>query len=772
MSTPSDSPGGSVPPGPTPGPSTSASTEHGEASEVVQAVSASTRKGLIWRHFAVNISAVGAVGGRVAKNVYKYKCQHCSKELTRRARPIDASDLVAHTLSCPRTAAHMKIAVAGDSKSAVAKKYLAAADYRATLQASANPLSVAFVSPVHSAGQSSSSLGVSGGSSGPGISVPPVLSRLIAPAALAPRESPPTVQRGRISRYADTIRPDERQDLDLLFAMYIIGEAISFSGAESPFLIAFLQTMRPAYVRDEAGNCLVPTRQRIAGSLLERVAEVVRAMVAKKEAESCGPKSFCFDGSGIQRRHCLNVLSNTCEGMDIFVECINTGEDRVTGEYMAEIMIRHIEKAGIENVCSIASDNTASVVKARRIVCKKFPSLTDVGDGPHCVDLLIEDIAGEVDEFTRSIEHSKVIISFVKGHPYVDALHQNICEELKVPSRMEYFPDTRFAYLEKMVTMQIGTKKALLEMVSARMQERWDEAVSTIAPGVVAEFFALVRSVDTWDDFEGVLEYAKPLSGLTHSLESSSMRFSDIVPMASTCLYGIQSTSCRSVSSQSHDKIVKFCRRRLFGENAGNLVVLVRDEHIAASALDPIFRAQTLSPEQMGAVSRVIDKFFGTDNVAKKDAAKTQLSDFSLKMGSFSPIPSSGLIWAESTRNFAKSIPDIMRDRLASKREAAVKWWLSFGIGAPELQAIGIALASTSGQAVSADRSFSIQKLIHTSSRNSLSSKNVDLLLFCYFNLRSLHNLSGVRRVGNGIDDLTQDILTASDSLHALASSC
>lgn len=354
--------------------------------------------------------------------------------------------------------------------------------------------------------------------------------------------APPAArEKGPIDRHLDHVSVQQREEIDILTAMFFIGEGMSFAKVESLMFIALVTKLRTGYARHRDARCLIPTRKRVAGSLFKEVYSRVSDMVASKERQSSGLISLCFDGSTIVRKHCLNILGNLVEGVDIFKECLSTGEDRVTGEYMAHVMINQVVSVGVEKLCSIASDNTSAVAKARPLVCEMFPQLIDVGDGPHCVDLLIDDIVHGIGEFDRALKNCRSIISFVKSHCYVDALHQNIRAELGLPTAMDFFPETRFSYVGSMILEILRAKRALDLMVAIERRRGGTAQWPRLTRLQQSSFFDLVRNPSTWDGFAAVMKYAKPLSFLTHKLASNSVRFSDVLPLAVATLSQIES---------------------------------------------------------------------------------------------------------------------------------------------------------------------------------------------------------------------------------------
>lgn len=70
----------------------------------------------------------------------------------------------------------------------------------------------------------------------------------------------PASKKGPMDRHIDTVTESDRWELDELFSLFIIGERLPFKTAESPFLLYFLQKLRPSYSRDRNGLCRIPDK--------------------------------------------------------------------------------------------------------------------------------------------------------------------------------------------------------------------------------------------------------------------------------------------------------------------------------------------------------------------------------------------------------------------------------------------------------------------------------------------------------------------------------
>ena len=83
------------------------------------------------------------------------------------------------------------------------------------------------------------------------------------------------------------------------------------------------------------------------------------------------------------------------------------------------------------------------------------------------------------------------------------------------------------------------------------------------------------------------------------------------------------------------------------------------------------------------------------------------------------------------------------------KRESVVKplfWWENFGYGAPDLQQLALRVLSQDCSSGACERNWSSYSLIHTKLRNKLSTKQLEILVYCRANLRMVRNLHAMDR--------------------------
>jgi len=87
----------------------------------------------------------------------------------------------------------------------------------------------------------------------------------------------------------------------------------------------------------------------------------------------------------------------------------------------------------------------------------------------------------------------------------------------------------------------------------------------------------------------------------------------------------------------------------------------------------------------------------------------------------------------------------------------ALGWWSLYGGSAPELREIGKALAGMSPSCCPVERSFSVQKSIHTLVRNRLAHDKVAKLMFVHTNLSVLEGRDGLGNLPGFLQSVVEE---------------
>lgn len=106
--------------------------------------------------------------------------------------------------------------------------------------------------------------------------------------------------------------------------------------------------------------------------------------------------SIVSDGwTNIKNQTLINVMAIS-GGKGMFISGINCSGDEKTSEYIAEILLKVIERVGTYNVVQILTDNASACKAAGTIIERRHPHIFWSGCMAHTLSLLMKDIANSM----------------------------------------------------------------------------------------------------------------------------------------------------------------------------------------------------------------------------------------------------------------------------------------------------------------------------------------------------------------------------------------
>ncbi|KAK3246606.1 hypothetical protein CYMTET_43862 [Cymbomonas tetramitiformis] len=234
------------------------------------------------------------------------------------------------------------------------------------------------------------------------------------------------------------ITKEESAVLNVLPAIMLFACAIPFAVIESPFFIAFLKAIRPAYKP--------PGREHLRGSLLDDVyAETLESTAAKLKAKP-GKKTLGLDGkTNVRGRATVNVIEAK-QGISAYVKTSYIGAQEHSGRVHADIAKGVLDDG--KDWVAVVADNTGNMRVMFVLLRAQYAWIFFLGCVIHVLDLLIEGIA-KLEEFATILSDFYFIVVFLKRHGLLyeaftaeqKKRHQNKAFSLRL------FPLTRFAYI-------------------------------------------------------------------------------------------------------------------------------------------------------------------------------------------------------------------------------------------------------------------------------------------------------------------------------------
>lgn len=489
----------------------------------------------------------------------------------------------------------------------------------------------------------------------------------------------------------------KEQDLaDEAFARAIYAGALPLSiFSENPLWNDAFNILRPSYKP--------PNLHSLRKPLLE--AEYSRVMeLAKEKVQHAQCLTVISDGwTNIRGDGIVNFILATPS--PVFHKAIEPGENRETGEFIGEELLKVIYDVGNANVLLIVTDNAKNMQSAWNIVRAEFPHIFTIGCIAHGLSLLAKDIM-KVPRLSKLRNEAKTIVKTIKNKRVVLAIFRKKQQEkygnklvtLKMPN------PTRFAGDEILFNALKNNKSALQEtMISEEV--RIDETVR-----------GLILDDGFWHDITLAEELLKPIARGIKVLEGDAPNLSlvprvlmDIKLQTINCLdkYStVVNSSTRNTMLKQLSKRFEFCCKPV---------------HKAAYYVDPRFRGEGLSDEDCLDCLEVIKQISDHLSLPTSEVI-ANAALFKAKKGFYERT----ILW--EVANHPECDP--------------VAWWQGL-CEKQQMQPVASRLLSLIPSSSASERNFSTFQLIHSKKRNRLLGSRVEKLVAIRSNLYLLNEKVG-----------------------------
>lgn len=509
------------------------------------------------------------------------------------------------------------------------------------------------------------------------------------------------------------------------------------------------------------------------GKLYCKTLATVKNEIQKCLSHSMG--TIIFDGwDDVNSAPVINVLLRTepngsMRSRVFFLRTIYPGHKSMTAsQYYREIETVLTDFCSFSNICAITSDNTSACRNARALCEANNDGVVSVNDQAHIADLLMEDI-GKIPWIKAVIDkvaavnadlhrHRKMKVLFTEEQVKWNSLYEkrmltvkkkygipniatyisenarhssNVLKDLEVEGLAVkgYFFDrsimlrkqsnTRFAYAEDCLDSFVRGISILRKIVN---DEAFDSFYAARNDGDrIRRYNKFVEPIQNDEFFETVLtilHILRPLRRYLRIFDSSSARISHVwveTEKLQNCLENLQTDDKFLDEARKKQLLDVFLRRR---NGTGSVQArLIEDVHCVAVLLDP-----TRCPSNFKdyvPILRAHALKYGRKN---RSSEETKLAEDICD--SFVVQASKWLCDPEELRN----------DRRHRYGDDPLHWWNTSHCDDPILTRFAINTLSCSPTAMAVDRSFSIEKNIHTSKLNRLSSSKVAQIMFVKWN--------------------------------------
>lgn len=398
----------------------------------------------------------------------------------------------------------------------------------------------------------------------------------------------------------------------------------------------------------------------------------------------------------------INLLLTTPE--PIFVKSIDTKLNSHTASYLAGILRECILENGEEKIISIILDNASANVSAMKILSKEFPQIQMHGCICHVINLLIVDFR-KLEKVAIILNEAKEVVISVKACHFTKGyLDEMGGESLKL------FVPTRWLSAGNMFRSLISNKKNLQALA---IEDR-------ITPKLKELLLKTVLSDSFWKQVIELNKIIQAINTAVSTMESDTCPMGECVNTFSDIEKSIQDIGIGHSLSNEKESMQNFLRKR---REMG-----LKPLHLAAHLLNPYNSEKPLQPEEhQSAIKFLISR------------AQYEKADVAMLLSEFAQFKSREGAYADNHYYAVLTNHQVLTART---------WWKTF-FPWSYLSQLAVKILETPPSSAAVERSFSLQKNIHSIVRNRMEHDKVHKTMYVKTNtMVSLTQLSQ-RSMGN-----------------------
>ena len=589
-------------------------------------------------------------------------------------------------------------------------------------------------------------------------------SRIGQAAAGTPSGSAPTRNAApSVLSYMDRVSAEQAEGIASGILNFFVSCRVPFALAEHPAFIELLKALRPAYVLRK----LPPTPKQLAGPLLDRLYEQIRACVLRSLSEWCTRRKavLILDAwENVNHHHIVNLLA-TIGGKPVFLDSVYFEDACQDAAGQAQLVQDKLAAYGGRKVFNaVGSDNTASCLEMRRLVTSLNPGMVSLNDQAHVANLLIGDLC-KVPWLKDCISGATAVSSYLRHHQrllaaytreqdiYNKTLDSQAAAEKRTAVAYKSPSTTRFLYNRDLLLTCARNRPALRNLLERDNGSELPRLVKTrdqAARDAQATFLRAAESTAVARDWATACRVLDPVCAYLRLFDGERSRLSLVLPATRRVQADMTAmeSALRSdgmAGTASPAVFAQLCaavKKRVSGPSDRSVrVLLLADIHYLAAVLDPkVFDAHADDvANQVERAFRAIRTYFVSSPDVFSAAQLVQLSEDERMLVLREQLTTyTALSGSFQGGTFAARVPGVLVDieGVMASQWDLWGWWAVYGGSSPQLREIGKALAGMTPSSCPVERSFSLQGSIHSLVRNRLTHDKVAKLMFVYTNMK------------------------------------
>ncbi|XP_055716727.1 uncharacterized protein LOC129810342 isoform X1 [Phlebotomus papatasi] len=479
---------------------------------------------------------------------------------------------------------------------------------------------------------------------------------------------------------------DMKKRTDEKWARAIYATACPFSMFENKYWREALRIVNP--------NFQPPTRKQLAGKLLEEEYQRRLKTVDTKIQEANNLSIMCDGWSNVRNEGIINVIITT--PTPVFVKSVQTGTNSQTADYIANILTETIQKYGPKKFFSVVTDNCSVNKKAWTLIQAEFEHIVCYGCMAHCLNLILTDLLN-LSNVNKFVAKGKKVVVEVNNNQMVKAeLLKKSGITLKLPVK------TRWLSLGNFLSSLLRNKKSLKQII---IDDTFSKKISQKSKDII-------MSDEFWDGVKDLHDIINLISKHIINFESNHSKISNCIPAINDIEHKVQNINMSSMFFEDKHSIISIIdKRKIFS---------IQKIHKLAYLLNPKHQGDSLTQEEYMDTIQFLLKISeahleGTSNILQ------ELGQYKSKSGMFA----SKFVW-----DFCAETDDV------------VAWWkVCFPKSSLSSIAQKVLMSPPTSSAV--ERSFSMQKDVHSLKRNRLQNNTVAQLMHIKSDLQTTDCATG-----------------------------
>jgi hypothetical protein len=246
------------------------------------------------------------------------------------------------------------------------------------------------------------------------------------------------------------------REIDSILLKTFVCCNIAFNIVENPFFIELLKALCTGYNP--------PSRRKLATELLEK--EVIRInLKIEKVLNNTLNLTLAIDGwTSPTGRSFWNFVILTPTRQEYLYSIQDLSEEKHTGNFLAEEILKVINSIGIKKFAAIITDNGPNIAVARNLITNQFPKIFNVKCIAHCFNLITHDFLNH-NFADKTIKYCNIVIKFFKkSHIGNDLINKLITKYQITGGGLKTFVKTRWISVAECTNSILRLKKCLIEV--------------------------------------------------------------------------------------------------------------------------------------------------------------------------------------------------------------------------------------------------------------------------------------------------------------------